>query len=120
MQLSKKKISRKLIGQFQHSLAQVVADIRQPQEAAKFLKDFFTKTELELLTRRLGVAYFLDKNRSYQIIKTNLGVSSATIANINEQKEKPGFQIALTKIKAEEWATHWAKKISQTLKGKRK
>jgi uncharacterized protein YerC len=118
MQLSKKKVSRKLIGQFCRSLAQIITDIRKTSEAEQFLKDFLTDSELELLTRRLGVAYFLDQNQRYQHIKNNLGVSSATIANIAEQIKKPGLQIALTKVKAEEWATRWAKKISQTL-GKR-
>ena len=118
MQVSKKRVSRKLISQFHRLLEQVIADIHRPKEAQEFFKDFLSKTELEILTRRLGIAYYLDKNHSYQTIKNKLGVSSATIATVNEQMRKNGFQIAMEKIKADEWASRWAKKIGQAL-GKR-
>ena len=64
-----------------------------------------------VLAKRLAIAYWLKKGRSYQNIKNNLKVSSATIASVQSQMENPGFQLALKKIEADEWASNWSKKI---------
>jgi len=116
VQLSKKKINKNLGTQIYKLLYQVIADINNPKEAEEFLKDFLTKAELEVLTKRLGVAYYLKKNQDYNIIKKNLAISSATIATIKTQMKKKGFQIALKKIEAEEWATKWAQRIGRIMK----
>lgn len=120
MQISKKKINKNLENHFSKLLYQVIADIRHPKEAEIFLKDILKDTELKITTRRLAIAYWLDKGRSYKDIKTNLAVSSATISKIAEQmKKKMGLEIALKKIRADEWAARWAKKINKTFKIKR-
>lgn len=120
MQVSKKQVNPNLKKQIYQLLYQVLADIRSKKEAEIFLNEVLTETELEMLAKRLGVAYYLDKGRSYSNIKTNLRLSSATISAVAEQMRKGrGFEIALSKIRAEEWADKWAKKISKRLKGKR-
>lgn len=120
MQTSKKKINRKLEKQVYNLLYQIVVDIHDLKEAEQFLKDFLTETELEVLCKRLAVAYYLDRQRSYENIKDNLAVSSATIASISEQISKKGFKLALNKIQADEWADKWAQKIGQVMKFGRK
>jgi uncharacterized protein YerC len=82
-------------------------------EAETFLKDFFNDAELETFTKRLAIAYWLKKGRSYTNIMQNLKVSSATIASVQEFLEKPGFKLALKKMEAEEWANIWAEKIKK-------
>ena len=67
---------------------------------------------LKVLVKRLAIAIFLDKGRSYENIRNILKVSSATIASVNEQMGNPGIQLALRKIKADEWADEWTEKIS--------
>ncbi len=46
-------------------------------------------------------------------IKNDLKVSSATIADISSHMDKEGFQLAVKKIVAEEWANQWADKINK-------
>ena len=120
MQVSKRKINKNLESQSFKLLYQVVADIRRPQEAEIILKDLLKSTELKMIARRLAIAYWLDKGRSYQDIKNNLTVSSATVSKVAQQiKKKKGFEIALEKIRADEWAGRWAKKITKTFKKKK-
>jgi len=117
MQVSKKKINPKIEKQIFGLLYQVVNDLKNPQEIRDFLSAILTKTELEAIVKRLAVAHYLDKGRTYENIKKSLSVSSATIAAVQEQVAKgKGFGLALEKIKAEEWADKWAKKISQLVK----
>lgn len=119
MQLSKKKINPRIEKQIFNVFYQVISDIRTNQEAKAFLEDILTRAELEALTKRLAVALFLEKGRSYDNIKNTLKVSSATVANVAGQMKKGrGFELALKKIRAEEWANRWAKRIGKTFKGK--
>jgi uncharacterized protein YerC len=121
MQLSKKKVNKNLERQVYSLLFQVVADIKNPDEARVFLESFLSKNELEVISRRLGIAYFLDKGKSYANIKDNLAVSSTTIAAVaKEMQNKKGFKIALGKIRAEEWANKWTKRLSKMIKIRRK
>ncbi len=120
MQVSKKKISPSLKRQIYQLLYQALADIRSKKEVETFLKEALTPTELEIFAKRMGAAYYLDKGRSYSNIKANLKLSSATISGVAEKMKKgKGFEIALSKIRAEEWANEWAKKISKRFKGKK-
>lgn len=114
MQVSKKKINPNLKTQIYQLLYQVIADIHSKKEAELFLNEGLTGTELEIFAKRLGAAYYLSKGKSYANIKTNLRLSSATISTVAEQMKKgKGFAIALQKIKAEEWADKWVKRISK-------
>lgn len=119
MHLSKKKIKSKTKKEILKLFCQVVADIRTPEEAKIFLQDLFGKTELEALAKRLAIAHYLKKGKSYQKIKRTLAVSSGTIASIQKQMTKSGYLgLALKKIQAEEWANNWSKKIGKLIKGK--
>ncbi|OGV89883.1 hypothetical protein A2Z41_00740 [Microgenomates group bacterium RBG_19FT_COMBO_39_10] len=117
MQVSKKKVNPNLKNQIYQLLYQVIADIRSKKEAEIFLNEGLTETELEIFAKRLGAAYYLNKGRSYANIKTNLRLSSATISSVAEQMKKgKGFETALQKINAEEWANKWAERISKRFK----
>lgn len=97
-------------------LYQLIADIKNPKEAKDFITDLFSKTEALSLVKRLMVAYYLEHDRSYENIKENLKVSSATIASIDHKRKGPGYQLALKKIEAEKWAQEWAEKIRKLFK----
>lgn len=116
MRTSQYKLNTSLQNQIEKTLAQTVADIKNVNEAEIFLKDFFTNSELETFSKRLAIAYWLKKGRSYTNIKQNLKVSSATIADLSEQMSKKGFILALKKIEAEEWANQWAQKFQKFVK----
>lgn len=113
MRVSSSKLNHILKNQIEKTLAQVLSDIKTPDEAIQFLSDFFTKAELESFAKRLAVAYWLKKGRSYTNIKNNLKVSSATIADVSTMSKTKGFELALKKLEAEEWANQWTQKIKK-------
>ncbi|MGB9911534.1 MAG: Trp family transcriptional regulator [Microgenomates group bacterium] len=114
--LSRKKINPELNQKIQQLFYQLIADLKNPQEVEIFLKDFLNKPELELLTKRLAIAYFLSQNQSYQDIKKNLAVSSTTIASVLRKIKHRGYQLALKKIQTDQWADRWVKRIGQIMK----
>jgi len=113
MRTSDKQLNPSLRNQIEQTLAQALADISSPTEASTFLSDFLTPSELETLGKRLAIAYWLKKGRSYENIKENLKVSSATIASVQSLLETPGFKLVLEKVEAEEWANQWATRIKK-------
>ncbi|PIP52834.1 hypothetical protein COX08_04345 [Candidatus Beckwithbacteria bacterium CG23_combo_of_CG06-09_8_20_14_all_34_8] len=114
MQISRKQIDQNLELQIKDVLAQVISDIKSKDQALQFLQDFLTNTELVALTKRLAVALSLDKKMSYEQIKKQLQVSSATIASVQSamQKQPKGYEIALRLAKAEEFAIKWSQKLN--------
>jgi len=95
------------------TFGQTLADLKNKQDALIFLKDFLTDKELDILGKRLAIAYWLKKGRSYQNIKQNLKVSSATIASVQNLLSTKGLSMAIKNIEAEEWATKWTEKIKK-------
>lgn len=114
MQISKQKINSEVNAEVREMLAQVIADIKGKDKAVIFLENFLTQTEYVALSKRLAIAFYLDKGLSYEKIKKMLKVSSATVATVAEEiKKKPeGYNLALSFIKAEEFASRWSEKIS--------
>jgi uncharacterized protein YerC len=111
MRTSTQKLNPSFKSQLIKTFAQTLIDMEKAEEAETFLKDFFNDAELETFAKRLAIAYWLKKGRSYTNIMQNLKVSSATIASVQEFTEKPGFKLALKKMEAEEWANVWAERI---------
>jgi uncharacterized protein YerC len=116
MRTSEKKLNASLEKEINEAFAQTIADLRDLGETGSFLKDFFNDTEFEAFAKRLAIAYWLKKGRSYNNIKENLKVSSATIATVQSMVNRPGFKLALKKMEAEEWANQWSEKIKQFIK----
>jgi uncharacterized protein YerC len=116
MRTSYRKINPILKRQIIKTLAQLITDLKDPEESLSFLQDFFTETELEMYSKRMAIAYWLKKKRSYANIRDNLKVSSATIAQVANMIKGFGFQGGIKKIEAEEWANVWAEKIKKFAK----
>lgn len=116
MRTSEKILNPSLKKEILRAFSQTVADLKDPEEADLFFRDFLTNTEYEAFAKRLAIAYWLKKKRSYNNIKDNLKVSSATIASVQEVLDKEGFKLALKKMEAEEWANQWAEKIKKFVK----
>lgn len=112
MQVSKQKLNKTIEKQIYSILYQLMSDINSPEEAEILLQDLLSDTERQVIAKRLAIAIFLDKGRSYENIKNTLKVSSATIASVQESMGNEGTQLALNKVKAEEWADEWAGKIT--------
>lgn len=116
MRVSERKLNPSLKKELLKTFSQTLADLKTPEETESFLSDFLNENELETFTKRLAVAYWLKKGRSYTNIRENLKVSSATIASVEKLMKKAGFVLALKKIEAEEWANVWAEKIQKFVK----
>jgi TrpR-related protein YerC/YecD len=118
MQVSKTKLNAQVEKQIYEIFYQTIADLKRKEDVKIFIRDFFTKTERSVITKRLAIAMYLEKRRSYKQIKKALKVSSATIANIDKMMNtnSEGFVLALQRIEAEEWAGNLAKKISNFFK----
>ena len=113
MRVSRQKLNPILREQIIKTFAQVIADLKDINEAILFLNDFFMENEIEAFAKRLAIGYWLKKGRSYSNIRDNLKVSSATIADVAFMYKNKGFDLGLKKIEAEEWATIWADKIKK-------
>jgi len=119
MQISKDKLNPKVEKQIRKLLAQKIADLKTPENTQIFLRDFLTPAEGIVLAKRLAIALYLEKGKSYEEIRRSLKVSSATIASVQSMLEhrSEGFMLAVQQIKAEEWADEWSEKISKFFQG---
>jgi len=116
MHLSKRKVNQYLETHIKNSFFELIADIKNPQEAKTIIQDIFTETELTIFAKRLAVAYYLKNGRGYENISNNLKVSSTTIAKVSKMMKGQGFQMALKTISTDEWADRWSKKIKRVFK----
>ncbi|KKU86999.1 MAG: hypothetical protein UY17_C0033G0007 [Candidatus Beckwithbacteria bacterium GW2011_GWC2_47_9] len=118
MQISKLGVNKQVEKKVFKSFFQVLADIKDPQAMERFFSDILSPTERAVLAKRLAIAHYLRKNKSYDVIKNDLKVSSATIATIQGwlEQDNEGLNIALKAIEADEWAGELADKISQSVK----
>lgn len=82
-------------------LYKVLAELDDPDEIAKFLRDLMTIEELIEIGKRLEVAELLSKKVTFREITKKTGLSSATIARINYwlHHGTGGYDLALEKLK---------------------
>jgi len=116
MQVSKQKINKILDNEISKFFYQLITDIKNPKEAKDVFSCLLSETEMVAMIKRLAVAYWLTKKRSYEVISQNLKISSATVATIAKELKEPGWQLAIKKVLADEWATKWEEKIQNLLK----
>ena len=118
MQISKKGVNKQVAKKIFASLYQVLADLHRPDQVANFLNDILSDTEKTVLAKRLGIALYLSKNKSYDAIRKDLKVSSATIASVQKWLEQSGegLSLAIKTVEADEWAGDLAQKISSSFK----
>ncbi len=113
MRTSKNSLNKSLKREIINTFFQTIEDLKNKAEIETFFQDFFNEIELETYSKRLAIAYWLRKKRSYENIKTNIKVSSATIASVEKQLKLNGFKLAIKKMEAEEWANVWSEKIKK-------
>lgn len=118
MQVSKKSVNKQIEKRIFKSLYQVLADLKKPTAVEMFFNDVLSKTEKTVLAKRLGIALYLNKGSSYQAIKKDLKVSSATIATVQKWMEQgnQGLKLAIKSIEADEWAGEMAEKVKKSVK----
>lgn len=115
MRLSKTKLTTATSKQLFDTLCKVLADTKTPEEVHSVLSELLSPTEVVAIMKRVGIAAALSDHQTYQVIKSNLKVSSATIATIQERIIQPGWQKILDKVKLYHAADVWTKKIKRIL-----
>lgn len=118
MQISKKVINKNIESEIYNIFYQVIVDLEKLDETKDVLEALLGKTEIITAAKRLAIAHYLEKGRSYQNIKDNLKVSSATISAVDKQRKSKGYRLALKKIETERWASEWSSKIENLFKKK--
>lgn len=108
-------MNKKIEAQVFKILYQVLGDAKSEVEIEIILKSLMSEGEISAVAKRLAIAVFLDKRQSYEHIKDVLKVSTATIATVAEGMNKKGVQMALARVKAEEWADVWSIRLSRAL-----
>lgn len=116
MQLSNNPLNKNIEKQLSEMMYGILAELRTPEEVKMVMRDVLTEGERLAILKRLGIAVYLDKGRSYDDVKNNIKVSSATIASVAENLGNPGWQEMVKRIKAEEWASEWSGKISERVR----
>jgi len=118
MQVSKRNVNKQIEKKIFKVLYQVLADLKHPKDVAMFLEDVLSETEKTVLAKRLGIAVYLNKGKSYEIIRQELKVSSATIASVQKWLESggEGLKLALKAVEADEWAGEMATKVTKAVR----
>ncbi len=115
MQRSKDKLNKNIQDQVRKILFQVLADAKSDVDVELILQALMSEAEVLSLAKRLAIGVFLDKGQSYEHIHDTLKVSTATVASVANSMNKRGMQMALARVKAEEWADVWSIRISHAL-----
>jgi uncharacterized protein YerC len=115
MKKSNQVMNSKIENQVYKILYQVLADAKTEIDIELILQSLMSQGELSAVAKRLAIAVFLDKGQSYEHIKDILKVSTATIANVADSMNKRGMQMALQRVKAEEWADVWSIRLSRAI-----
>lgn len=115
MKKSSQKMNSKIEAQVYKILYQVLADSKSEIDTEFILKSLMSENEISAIAKRLAIAVFLDKRQSYEHIKDVLKVSTATIASVSENMDKRGMQMAIQRVKADEWAGTWSVRLSKAI-----
>lgn len=67
------------------SLIKRISYLYKPEEIESFLKELFTRRELEIILTRLAIIKMIDEGRSQREIATVLHTNIATITRVSKQ-----------------------------------
>ncbi len=82
------------------ALCRALLTLETVDEAALFLRDLCTRTEIEGMSGRWAAAVLLDAGLPYREIHERTGVSTVTIGRVNEWRRHGtgGYRLALDRI----------------------
>ena len=76
------QLSEKERKQFLGDFYTMISLLKTREEVKKFFKDLLTLSEVVMISRRLQIAKMLLEGKTYEDIKSKLGVGSTTIARV--------------------------------------
>lgn len=99
-----KKLSKEEIAKFFYKLCLAIAEIKNPQEAANFLRDLLSFQEAEMIAKRLKIAEMLMEEKTYEDIRKNVKASYGTIARVQEwmKVSGDGFRMVISKTRGKD------------------
>ena len=81
-------------------LARAISELRDEDEALRFLRDLCTVRELQEFGHRWAVARLLEQGAPYHEISERTGASSATISRVNQWRRygRGGYSLLLERM----------------------
>lgn len=118
-QVSKYPISAKVYGRILEIFFKSLVEIKGKTEAETFVKDLLTPTEQIMLSKRLAIAFLLEKDYDYRTISKILRVSTTTVGRVNLARKYggKGYQRMIKKILKEEKLEEFFLKAAEALTG---
>ncbi len=118
-QVSKYPISNKVYERILEVFLKTLVKIESKDEANQFIKDFLTPVEQIMLSKRLAIAFLLEKDYDYRTIRRILRVSGATIARVNLMRKYggQGYQKMINKLLREEKVNDFLLRVGEVLTG---
>lgn len=102
--------------EIEKTFLQTIKDLRSDAELEFFLKDILGEIAYVKLVKKLAIAYWLRKKRSYENIKINLEVSTKEISEVEKLMDKKSVKLAIKYLEAEEFANVWSERFKKVLK----
>lgn len=102
--------------EIKNTFFQTLEDLKTRENFETFFHDFLDQNELQVLIKRLAIAYWLKKGRNNENIKNNIGVNDKEIEEAKLKIHKKGYKLAVKLMEAEEWANVWSEKIKKIVK----
>lgn len=82
-QVSKYPISGDVWDRIFEIFLKSLVEIKNREDADEFISDLLTPTEKIMLSKRLAIAFLLEKNYDYRTIQKIIRVSAPTISSVN-------------------------------------
>ncbi|MFA5925306.1 MAG: Trp family transcriptional regulator [Parcubacteria group bacterium] len=97
----KEGLAEKEIGEMFYCLSKAISEMKNPQEAAEFLRDQLSFQEAKMIAKRLKVAEFLLAGKTYGEIQEELKVGDGKIARVQEwlKVSESGYRKAILRMK---------------------
>ena len=89
-------------------LFEVIVQLRDPQECARFLRDLCTLSELKAMAERWRVAQMIGQDIPYRRISQETGASTATVTRIAHwlNHGEGGYRLMLARAQQDRTKTH--------------
>ena len=116
--ISKSSLNQKTVNELKDHFSFLISSLTKSEDVENFFKEFLTKEEKIMLTKRLVLFMMLKKELSPFVIQSALHVSYETVRTYQNQLEykSPSFHKAIEKLLKRDQTIKFFKKIEKILK----
>jgi uncharacterized protein YerC len=103
-QISKYPVSKQISDRIFEIFLKSLIEIKNENDGNEFISDLLSPTEKIVLSKRLAIAFLLEKGFDYKTIQSILKVSAPTIASVNTARiyGSAGYKKLISRILKEE------------------